>query len=689
MSIMLFELWEVVFTERDLAADEGGYEGVRLRTKESIVLQRKSQLLLKQILASRSLDCCFDAIVFSLAHFSLEVIPYTSKRTKQELPEWPQVSVKPLLEYNQEVTKERIKLESQNLEILKWLQGLTPINPKFPCIERIKDNGLEVLMLDLHLISMKKVPSGPLKDLTAMPSVLQERFISLTNEILEERAVSRCAGEYDLERFPKVGPLLEGYIIHAVSVKDNVRHEKTGEFEEWPIPRETPCEQVFQDLQAKLLDHDFDPLDFYKLKVSKVNSATQPKRNKVSPHKVWKVSKEQIRELDWNPLKWMTKEATTTLLSKDVIVAKEYRPHHVTLKFPIMTYNSIDLIDAENKTFGSLKIDNWQTPASMVEGPSTGEITREKQSSSREEKDSQENTKVNTSLLPHGRSFFDEELRSILEVKRRRLAGGKENPKPTAQPMSVNMLRILNKVSNNRDTQPEKNLIPAESIPTVNVPLPTPFQELDLHNIKKSVLVNLSRLKHNHSIIRHLTHANNEISLIEQKQSLPYDFVLNPSTCIIRLQLNTFFQMKDSNDLYYVRALTHLLTEFRKVIVLVEYRDMMETADRDVYWKIRLYLNRPEFEVHLTSSNDEAIGNWICMLAKRYSGQFREFSASSTSEEFLLALNLNKFQVQTLLVRYSLWRILDMILDDDTWQLEDTLSPLQVQRIKSMMLLEW
>ena len=116
---------------------------------------------------------------------------------------------------------------------------------------------------------------------------------------------------------------------------------------------------------------------------------------------------------------------------------------------------------------------------------------------------------------------------------------------------------------------------------------------------------------------------------------------------------------------------------------------MMETADRDVFWKIRLYLNRPEFEVHLTSSNDEAIGNWICMLARRYSGQFREFNASSTSEEFLLALNLNKFQVQTLLERYHLSSFLHMILDNDTSQLEDTLSPLQVQRIKSMMLLEW
>lgn len=686
---MMFELWEVAFNERDLAADEGGYKGVRLRTKESIVLQKKSQLLLKQISASRWLDCCFDPIVFSLAHFSLEVIPYTSKGTKHELPEWPRDSVKPLLEYNQDVAKERIKLESQSLEILKWLQGLTPINPKFPYIERTNDNDLEVLMLDLHLISMEKVPNGPLKDLTAMPSVLQERFMSLTNETLEERAVLRCARKYDLERFPIVRPLLEGYIIHALSVKD-VRREITGEFEEWPIPRDTPCEQVFQDLQAKLLDHDFDPLDFYKLKVSKVNSATQPKRNKTSSHKVWKVSKEQIRELDWNPLKWMTKEATNTLLSKDLIIAKEYRPHHVSLTFPTMTYNSIDLIDIENKTFGSLKIDNWQMPASMVEGPSTEEITIEKQSSSfMEENDSQEITKISTSLLPHGRSFFDEELRSMLEFKRRRLAGGKENPKPTAQPTSVNMLRILNKVSNNRDTQTEKNLIPAESIPTGNVSLATPFQELDLHNIKKSVLVNLSRLKHNHSIIRYLTHANNEISLIEQKQSLPYDFVLNPSTCIIRLQLNTFFQMKDSNDLYYVRALTHLLTEFRKVIVLVEYRDMMETADRDVFWKIRLYLNRPEFEVHLTSSNDEAIGNWICMLAKRYSGQYKEFNTSSTSDEFLLALNLNKFQAQTLLARYSLSTLLHMILDDDTSQLVDTLSPLQVERIKSMMLLEW
>lgn len=686
---MIFELWEVAFNERDLAADEGGYKGVRLRTKESIVLQKKSQLLLKQISASRWLDCCFDPIVFSLTHFSLEVIPYTSKGTKQELPEWPRDSVKPLLEYNQDVAKERIKLESQSLEILKWLQGLTPINSKFPYIERTNDNDLEVLMLDLHLISMEKVPNGPLKDLTAMPSVLQERFMSLTNETLEERAVLRCARKYDLERFPIVRPLLEGYIIHALSVKD-VRREITGEFEEWPIPRDTPCEQVFQDLQAKLLDHDFDPLDFYKLKVSNVNSATQPKRNKTSSHKVWKVSKEQIRELDWNPLKWMTKEATNTLLSKDLIIAKEYRPHHVSLTFPTMTYNSIDLIDIENKTFGSLKIDNWQMPASMVEGPSTEEITIEKQSSSlMEENDSQEITKISTSLLPHGRSFFDEELRSMLEFKRRRLAGGKENPKPTAQPTSVNMLRILNKVSNNRDTQTEKNLKPAESIPTVNVPLATPFQELDLHNIKKSVLVNLSRLKHNHSIIRYLTHANNEISLIEQKQSLPYDFVLNPSTCIIRLQLNTFFQMKDSNDLYYVRALTHLLTEFRKVIVLVEYRDMMETADRDVFWKIRLYLNRPEFEVHLTSSNDEAIGNWICMLAKRYSGQYKEFNTSSTSDEFLLALNLNKFQAQTLLARYSLSTLLHMILDDDTSQLVDTLSPLQVERIKSMMLLEW
>lgn len=686
---MMFELWEVAFNERDLAADEGGYKGVRLRTKESIVLQKKSQLLLKQISASRWLDCCFDPIVFSLTHFSLEVIPYTSKGNKQELPEWPRDSVKPLLEYNQDVAKERIKLESQSLEILKWLQGLTPINPKFPYIERTNDNDLEVLMLDLHLISMEKVPNGPLKDLTAMPSVLQERFMSLTNETLEERAVLRCARKYDLERFPIVRPLLEGYIIHALSVKD-VRREITGEFEEWPIPRDTPCEQVFQDLQAKLLDHDFDPLDFYKLKVSKVNSATQPKRNKISSHKVWKVSKEQIRELDWNPLKRMTKEATNTLLSKDLIIAKEYRPHHVSLTFPTMTYNSIDLIDIENKTFGSLKIENWQMPASMVEGPSTEEITIEKQSSSSmEENDSQEITKISTSLLPHGRSFFDEELRSMLEFKRRRLAGGKENPKPTAQPTSVNMLRILNKVSNNRDTQTEKNLIPAESIPTVNVSLATPFQELDLHNIKKSVLVNLSRLKHNHSIIRYLTHANNEISLIEQKQSLPYDFVLNPSTCIIRLQLNTFFQMKDSNDLYYVRALTHLLTEFRKVIVLVEYRDMMETADRDVFWKIRLYLNRPEFEVHLTSSNDEAIGNWICMLAKRYSGQYKEFNTSSTSDEFLLALNLNKFQAQTLLARYSLSTLLHMILDDDTSQLVDTLSPLQVERIKSMMLLEW
>lgn len=677
---MLFELWEVNLSEQELAAEEGAYENIRLRTKESIILERSGQVLLKSISTSTHQSIPFSPIQysFSKAHYEFETILGTPKLAKRKLPRWPGALAKPLPSRCQGVAKEKINLDAQGIQTLKWLQGLKLLELSFPEIERRQGNYQEGKLLDIESASSEKNASSQLTHMPAMPSILQDRFLALTSEALGEFIIPQFAKGEDNELRSMIKPLFEDCLIDSVKVKPTNFPTEISNVKDRTSPTQRTCEEVFQDMHQRLFDQDFHAFDFYEVKVPKMRASPLSQSFKQTAHKVWEISKESTRDLDWYPFKRLAEKASATL-QEDVTPVSEYRPHHVSLTFPIMNSNLIESIETKSGAFSSLKIHSRDcNTASAAEPSSAQKNAVDNQSSSiSEEGDTQESMKQSTSLYFHGKSHVDEGFEAMVHAKRRKLASGKETCKTSKQLASVSISGV--QIGCGLSTPVTKA-----------TPMITPFEEIDLGSREKTVLVNLSRLKYNHRTIRYLKHAN-KVNLIEQEIPIPCDFILDPLTCIVRVQLSNFFRMKTRNTLYYEKTLAQLLTEFRKVIILVEYLAITEAADQEAIWKIHLYLNRPEFEVHFILSDSKVIGRWVCKLAEKHTSDppYREIGHSNDDEELLLALNLNKFQIGALLRRYDLPTILLLSLADDSTQLEEVMMPSQVQRIQVLMQMEW
>lgn len=623
MSRFQFEPWERKFKDCELAADMGGYWTLSSAYKERIVLQREGQIMLRRIAMAKLPNVYFSPITFksSCANYLIETIPTRPLKSRRKIHEWPKVEERLLVNYSQQFSREKIGLEGQSIKALKGLQRTAPLETTFPQIELLEKNDDEAVIMDHNLIHIEKKQIRRFADMSRIASSSHIQYLTpdnqdSTNEF-ETLEIENSSGKENTSADSPVADRLTRNICSIDKVQSAV--EQTQE-----KPAQVSSQGTHQDLQARPLDDDFHFL------------------SRTPKEAMRKHCEDPIKELNRDNSKKLSNYVASRVGHEVAIAAKNYQSHEITPTFQRLLTDSINVKESEHKRCGSSSVDlsNSQSPGTHDSSHTVKSKMEENSLRITETNNLSKTPMTSGSSLPLVRSFVYEEHKPSADIKRRRAREGKKkaNSGDSGQSSKADIIQTLNRCCKNRLVRQEYNLPQSKRATTEEKhSVKTPFQELSLHCNNKTVLTNLNRVNYNHGIIQHLTNAKKDfgVSIIEQEQSIPYDFVLSPLTCIFRVQLDKFFQMRSSGDLYYEEALRDLLAGFKKIIVLVEYVYAMETTDPDLFWKVRLYLNRPEFEVHLTLSDSEVIGRWILALAEKRAVNAQVFEDSDDTKDIL------------------------------------------------------
>lgn len=674
---------------------DGGYGLVSRRARENLELERKSQKMLKSLSSTKISKVTINQVVVAKLSntkmFLIDILPlvFVPALKNKQLSQWSVRSEPHHFEEVRATPKEKIKLQAESKEWFTWFGNLTDPSVDFAYIEPFKKdcNPIEELRLEFNFLTHRETNRGYIR-FRPMQSKLENRFQGLTDESLGKSVSFGLPEKPVIEDFHFVIRMLDTYLLDSVRRHQPVEGEKKVALDRWPSENASMRETYFEQLYEGLFDVEFNKLDFFKFKVL-INEKKTKKRSLLK--RIWRIPKEQVKKLEWNPFNYLKNCRTKNLIANDIIVCTNFKIQQAPLIFHQIRCNSLDLIDFEKKTFGTLKFvmniplqyENKPNPIDCPEETMIQSVT------------SEENTLdchiMNTSLLPQKRSFIDDDLKTIVENKKKIIKGTDTADSSTETlPFSIRLLRGLNRGMNNEEIGKGKNLLrdKNESSPRIHTPQ-LPFLTVDIENSRRTVIINSNRIGYNHKIIEFLTNAT-KLQVNEQEMYSNCDFIVNPVTCIIRAQLNKFFQVEENGILFYEKLLTDLLSEFKKVIIFVEYPTILELADKDIFWKFRLFLRNPQFEVYLTSDSHRDIGKWILAMAFAYGDEYNDedLNFADEDEEVLLQLNFNRFLLKLLLGSYTLSEILLMATSDQS-ELSNLLTPYQLQRLQCLTFLEW
>ncbi|QLQ80024.1 hypothetical protein HG537_0D00240 [Torulaspora globosa] len=668
---MFFTSWETSDSSQELAADVGGYDKIYNRTRESISLERKAQRLLKNVSKLQSFGVQFEKLELSefIQSYVADIIRFKRKPNDRCLPRWPENDTYRCCEHETKFIKERIKIEGPSLAVLRWVRNIGKKGLEFHKVGYANEHDLKSVVEARRKVS---------PEVTFMPSILQHRILHTEDETLTNAILPCRTGSWKFAEEPLTHDLANAYMIHNVSLTVVKKPRNIVQPTEWRVEGVFhDCDDSIKRMQERIWEFDFDASDFYD------SMQYQCKSKPANLDSDSKILREQVKGLQRNPL-----ANPRTLISEELRSRRDTghksEGSRWSLAFPNLKYRSTDLIDTTKLT-STLEIYRLESNT-QIDHRDQLQATVAASTSHKAE-----NMEPNSPLTPHAASIIDEDLKSFSTVKRRKTARTRtqQNKGHEAQPLSVKVLRSHDKTLADREVNIQGTAMPnhvACPLDTMDA-RSTAFDPSNLSNARKFILINLSQIKHNQRVLQFLAQASG-LKIVQQESPLLCDLILNAKTCIIRLQLNKFFQISQDKTLFYENALANLLAEFTKVIILLEYDTSTEEAARDVFWKVRHFLNRPEFETHLTSDHHQAVATWICMLAQKYSSDFDDqaFESVSDDEELLLALNFNKFHTKLLLSEHSISQLLLMALHEESQRI---MTPSQRHRLLDLMQLEW
>ncbi|EDO15844.1 hypothetical protein Kpol_507p6 [Vanderwaltozyma polyspora DSM 70294] len=613
--------------------------------------------------------------------------------------------------------REKLLIDKETKVLLSWISGLKLENEdimEFPNpLIKINSEFNSYIIETCNFCYLTKEllvysPKSSLDEL--MPNDLNKNFEKLENE-----KIIQCELNFNQHYSSEILPFLEfkpyrtilflnNFLIevnmNGIS-SQNIPEKTKREFINWNYENQSEINTSWDiNLWSKVFDEDYNEIEFLKLKtpneiitedVIENFKSYNSKRFKV----YWKLDKNETKKLEWNPIKsYISKNLTTKILLNEKLTKQnEYTIKKPELNFKKILYNIIDLIDIENGTFGSLNL----VLNNKIENSFQDPLTKNDESSSiNVEKEISESTlQINTSMIPHKRSYIDEELKSILEIKRKKKNLNDRNLKDS-EDKTGSILSFINQgiitniprdtVLSDRQIVSDQTITESNQLPKFGLKIKFNCKEI----AGKTVILNGKKIRENHKI-KNILENKSQIKILEKELSYDCDFILNATTCLVRIKLDNFFQISKNGYLFYQKKLMDLTTEFKRVLVLVEYSSIIESTDKDIFWKLHLYLKNYQFYTYIIPSNIEEIARKISLLISRYSSKYNdnELDCNSSEEQILQSLNFNIFLVKDILKKFTLFDFLKGLTLNCDNRNQNILTKQQLARIKTLLTLEW
>lgn len=646
---------------------DSGYKNTFTNTKETIHLEKKNQKLLRKLSHSNFPKLQLQkARTYSWEHFRLDTLPlrFTSKEYNIDYFPWPEVATNNYLQ-NVNYPKEKVKLENESKKLFVWLANLPSFQTQCEPIAKCGNKQQETKSFQVEYELLSYRTSGPLKTIRHefMPSILGTRFKETLRENISKKVTFSFDNKSWIEQQFSKTILFKDYILEVF--EPPVPPKSSVKLQQWPLPGVGKNEVIFEILKFRLFDLKFNKLEFFKMNTYPTKHIRN--QSKILPVK-WKMSKSQRKSWDWNPFKQIEKKNIAEITPRETIATYIFKPPIFEFEIHKLPYNSFDFINLEENTFGSVKFVSASRPTPAINQDHL--ITSQKETTI----DSTiNNESQNTSMIPHKRSFIDDDLLTILHSRKEKKH---DNCDTSRTPHEATMFHIMNQETN------KYQKIESSPVFTALKPPKTPRIPFEPIPDKRKILMNTNKMKENHKIIQYISNETH-LDLIEQELPFKCDFIIDATSCIFIAQLDLFFQLQADNTMYYEHIFKSLLNEFKTIVVLIKYPEVLDTTDEDIFWKIRMFLQPPEFQLFLTKETPQCIGKWIDILSnKAYDEQPFDF------HPFFL-LHFNKFLVQKLLSSYTLEQVLLMSITEQTKELSDLLTEAQLKRIQKLMALRW
>lgn len=713
--IMHIESWhiETIRDEREL----GGYEELQRNTKETLKLDRKAQHFFRTLLFGVTTDKLFKFQVFSSAktnlvsHFYIDIIFPAHLFQVRDISynRWKEICINANFKFK--ATKERIMLEKEATGIFKWINSCSENSSLNFTFNKSKLNRnstpLEKFNLAQDLVTVKKRYKFRAVKFPQMNNEIEVSLERITNEKLRKTVSFGIYNDSPLT-FEKYQSLSLGdFRIDSIfmgNCHDQSKFFKRDLVPTWAVSsfsnNDTSC---FERLKLKVFDVEWSKLEFYKISV-KTSQDIKKKKINILPFlkylKPWKLSKDQLLFLNWKPFDaYKNSDTVAKITAESIDTDLSFEVRSSPINFQILEYNCLDLISNDKENKECVRIEIQTCFANNKENKDEYALNEDLSPTEQNifNNSTTENTE-NTSLVPQKRSIIDEELRSILELKRKRKKEGDVHANTNKQKTlyGSSILTLLHKNQPQDAVSIRSNVSGNSNERSINTDTPPPkleHLETSLNiNKKPTVILNMEKIEVNHRILQCLVNTY-DIDIIEDKTCFPCDFILNSTACIIRIQLDKFFQSATTTHLFYDSNLQKLIKEYKRVIVLVEYDQVLLSVDREIFWKIQLYLSHLALEVHFVGSTTKEIAKWIMILSSKYATcNFTELPAYDMvqeDEKILYELRFNMFLVKDILSITPLKELLTNISGRRFNRLPSVLTKTQLRRLERLVTASW
>lgn len=680
---------------------------------EHIVVDHKTQNKLKKIVHKLSPSNKYsDLKILTNKQFQLErfllsfILGQTGDkhiRRHHLTKEWPQRGAMQKSEINLKVPKEKIEISKECQEAIKNVigrKGKDQITLHHEFIPGCNLSKYELITL------RRSKPKRNAKVFVYSESVWTSNIDINLEDIVNEKLTET---EYIDTRINEViefqylnVPQINDYLIPLTDRKAQVEYiRKKSVTNVWNFEESTtyPIE-LFYNLERSLFDDTFHDLEFYLIRIKHCkNDQYQDKNNYIRSKKIWKLDKQLLKSINWTPFKRINDKSIHYFNNLENIKEVIFQISLNTVNFNYLNSSSFDLIDIENKIFNSYQIGLNETHSAI-------EIPEEKTTSVQETTTASFVTEthevstttetINSSLIPQKRSLLDPSILSIIQakkMKRKSLNDSSFSKNCTIQ----NTLSFgINKNPELSITESNWNSLDHDYREQFFLAAPC----LPFNMTPKAIIVNSSKLLVNHSILYELRSSQN-CDVIEKKIDLMCDFIISSECCITRIKLENFQQCDSKSKLYYSNSFKHLSYFFKKIVVLVDYKDVTEQTDPDLFWKIGLFLNLKLFQVHLinktnnTKSHDNLILSYILKYITKLSPSTGTNFCSRVGNsdfEFLCKITNNPLLSSEILNQHTLldfFKNIQLSKTHDEFPITKLLTYWQWISLKSLFAVTW
>ncbi|CAI4416339.1 CIH_collapsed_G0014830.mRNA.1.CDS.1 [Saccharomyces cerevisiae] len=704
---MIIERWEVKLSKCN--QNVGGYSVLSGNLKENIKLGRRAQKYLKELrnlqLKPLKIGGYENCGTINGEEYFLEVIHITSGRQKIDVAvgkTWNVTNIendnKEELQY--ELFKEKLKVEKQDMLFFSWMKSLS-VQLNAPLHQKMTEHGLaddntRLEWFNIPLLRRsqyrKKVPYPSLRQ---MSSVLEVQCNTLTEEKL-----NFCVGFSDKplsEWKPQIfEQTCNRYRLQRISPEKSFKYKsrcskynfKTSS-QSWvvKVPEYDQQLNTFEQRYDELFDAQFNKLEFFKIRMKKLKK-NKPIEKK--NYKIWCLEKEDLKDLVWDPLKRICNHSRYAIFEHVTINREAYSIKPLRLTFQKLDSGSLDLIDNQKKTFGSIKLAMSMPDVKKTENQSIEESERHDETAIETEEFDENDclsskADINTSLAPQKRSFIDNELMSMLVTKKKIK---KDKDVSDTGISSTSYLINSGTYANSHIEIPTSNSVynGKEDCSFNKYSVKHSILEEDIEN--KCIAVNENKVIENQKVIQSLC-KNSHLDLIEQPYFGECDFIINHSTCVYKIQASRFMQLRNNGSLHYDKAINDLLTEFQRVIIIVEFSEIIQDVDPDLFWKIKLYLLNSRVDVFFIHETTDFFIDWMKYFIAKWAFSYNdEKEKNIANADILLDLGFNILLVRKIFQTYSLEEFFMAIIKEESKAVK-MLTVSQMTRLKKLLTLEW